>query len=71
MPDTNSRLASRMAKWAPSSKMTAVGITGVIYSFGVWLLVRYYGLDIGPFEVAATLTWVTFLIGYSITEHRP
>jgi hypothetical protein len=50
--------------------MTAVAITGATYSWGVWVLTRYYGLDIGVFDIALTQAWVTFLIGYAVTEHR-
>ena len=70
MPTTTRPSPPPWQKWIPTSKITAVGVAGVIYSFGVWLLVNYYETPIGPFEVAATQTWVLFLIGYSITEHR-
>jgi hypothetical protein len=57
-------------RWAPSSKITAVLLTGIVYTAGLWLLTNYYGLDAPPVNVALTQTWVTFIIGYAITENR-
>lgn len=57
-------------RWLPSSKITAVGISGFIYAWGVWVLVKYYQAEFHPFDVAATQAWIVFLVGYSITEHR-
>lgn len=58
-------------RWLPSSKVTAVGIAGGIYAWGVWVLITFYGVEFNMFEVSTTQAWVTTLIGYSISEHRP
>jgi hypothetical protein len=58
-------------RWLPSSKITAVGISGAIYAWGVWILVHFYKVNFNVFEVAATQAWLVFLVGYAITEHRP
>ena len=58
------------SKWAPSSKITAVGVAGVLYSWGVWMLDYYYETELEPFVVAVNQTWILFLLGYAITEHR-
>ena len=65
------RASDRWQRWVPTSKVTAVGITGVVYTWGTWILTHYYELAIGPVELTATQTWVTFLIAYAVTEHRP
>lgn len=59
------------SRWWPTSKMTAVGVAGALYAWGVFALQQFYGVDLSPVEVALNQTWVTFLVGYSITEHRP
>ncbi|HEY7822986.1 MAG TPA: hypothetical protein VIG24_09145 [Acidimicrobiia bacterium] len=58
------------SKWWPTSKMTAVGISGVMYTWGVFALEFFYDVSLAPVEVAANQTWVMFLIGYAVTEHR-
>ena len=59
-----------MMKWLPSSKMTAVGVTGAVYTWGVWVLDHYYDVGLEPLVIAGTQACVSFIIGYAITEHR-
>lgn len=58
------------SKWWPTSKMTGVGVSGILYAWAVYVLDNYYGVALEPFVVAANQAWVTFLIGYSVTELR-
>ena len=58
------------SKWWPTSKMTGVGVSGFIYVWGVFMLEKYYGVTLEPWVVAANQAWITFLIGYSVTELR-
>lgn len=57
-------------KWWPTSKMTAVGISGVMYAWGVFAIEMFYDVSLVPIEVALNQTWVMFLAGYAVTEHR-
>lgn len=59
------------SRWWPTSKITAIGVAGVMYTWGVFALEHFYGVDLEPFIVAANQTWILFLIGYTVTEQRP
>lgn len=58
-------------RWLPTSKMTAVGVSGAVYTWAIWVLDRFYDTALEPLVVAANQTWVMFLIGYAVTEQRP
>lgn len=57
-------------RWLPTSKMTAVIVSGCIYTWFIWVLENFYGLRIEPWVVAANQAWIVGLIGWSITERR-
>jgi hypothetical protein len=58
------------SRWWPTSKMTGVGVSGVLYVWGVFMLETFYGVELEPWVVAANQAWILFLVGYSITELR-
>jgi hypothetical protein len=59
-----------MTKWAPSSKVTAAGLAGAVVTWIVWALENFWGYTLPAEVAAASVTLVSFILGYVITENR-
>ncbi len=57
-------------KWVPTSKMTAVGVSGGFVVWGTWALNFYYGILLEPWVAAFWTLAGSFSFGYVVTEHR-
>lgn len=57
-------------KWVPTSKMTAVGISGGFVIWGVWAMYFYYEILLEPWVAAFWTLGISFSFGYVVTEHR-
>jgi hypothetical protein len=50
--------------------MTAVIISGSIYSWFIWVLTIWYETPLEPWLVAVNQTWIVGLIGWAVSENR-
>lgn len=63
-------LEANWRKWVPTSKITAVGVTGGFVIYGVWALWFYYEVVLEPWVAAFWAVAIPFSFGYVVTEHR-
>lgn len=73
MPEHEERRRNRreqIREWLPTSKMTAVGVSGGFVVYGVWALWRFYGVALEPWVAAFWTLSIPFAFGYVVTEHR-
>lgn len=71
MKDKNQTyLNERWRKWVPTSKMSAMGISGGFVVYGVWALWYYYEVLLEPWVAAFWAVAIPFSFGYVVTEHR-